>query len=402
MSTATFQYRAVDGQGRKQRGSLQASTRAEAVRKVSALGLTPVTIRQAVTTVKARRRGGRVGAKELAHFTDQLAVLVSARIPIAEGLRGMAEQEKPGPLRTILIDIADRITAGESVAAAMTAHEESFGEVYIETVRAAETSGNLSKVLDHLSAMLERGQDASRQVWGALMYPICILGVLLVAMLFLIGFIVPKFAKMFQQRGAELPGLTKGLMLLGNSLQSYWWVYAAAAALAVFGARWFLRTPAGADLADRGLHRVPVVRSILSGVAISRFARVFGITLSSGLGLMECLTMAGKASGRPLLVRDVDAMVEQVRVGGRLSEVLGRCRYFTPFTTRMLTAGEQSAELPRMCDIIARHYERETAQTTKSLGTVIEPILIVLIAGAVLLIALAIFLPMWDMLKLVG
>jgi len=403
MTTTTFEYRALDLAGKKQSGTLQAASKPEAVRKVAALNLTPLSVRQlASVATRSRRRGKRVSGKELAHFTDQLAVLISARIPVADGLRSIAEQEKPGHFRTILEDLAERITAGESIAAAMSVHEDNFGEVYVETVRAAESSGNLNKVLDHLSGMLERGQEATRQVWGALMYPICIVGVLAIAVLFLVGFIVPKFAKMFQQRGADLPGLTKALLAMGNSIHSYWWLYLIVAALIAFALKWFWGTPTGSRVTDRVLHKIPVVRSLLFGLAISRFARVFGITLSSGLGLMECLTMAGKASGRPMLVRDVDAMVEQVRVGGRLSEVLGRCTYFTPFTTRMLIAGEQSAEIPRMCDIIARHYERETSQTTKSLGTVIEPVLIVLIASVVLVIALAIFLPMWDMLKLVG
>lgn len=403
MSAATYTYRAIGPSGTSHRGTLTASTKPDAVRKVAAMNLTPVAVDQIAgpRTRKARRRT-HVTGKELAHFTDQFAVLVSARIPIAEGLRSLAEQERPGPLRDIVGDLAERITAGESIAASMSAHRESFGEVYVETVRAAESSGNLSKVLDHLSGMLERGQEAMRQVWGALMYPLCVLGVLVLAVFFLVGFIVPKFASMFEQRGAELPAVTQALLAFGQSVRSFWWVYVLGATLAVFAARWFGRTPSGNAWFDRFLHRVPVVRSILSGLAISRFARVLGITLSSGLGLMECLTMAGRASGRPMLVRDVEAMVEQVRVGGRLSEVLGRCTYFTPFTARMLTAGEQAAELPRMCDIIARHYERETTQSTKSLGTVIEPVLVVLIAGVVLVLALAIFLPMWDMLKLVG
>ncbi len=402
MTTLTFDYRAVDAQGTRRQGTVQAATKPEAVRKVAALNLVPVKITEVSSRSQARAGKSRVSAKELASFTDQLAVLVAARIPISDGLRSIAEQEKPGALRDIVADLAERITAGESIAVAMSAHQATFGEVYIETVRAAESSGNLSKVLDHLSSMLERGQETTRQVWGALTYPLCVLGVLAVAMLFLVGFVVPKFAGMFKQRGADLPVVTHALLIFGESVYSYWWFYLIAAALAAFGVRWFWKTPGGNNAIDRALHRVPIVNAILSGLAISRFARVFGITLSSGLGLMDCLAMAGKASGRPMLVRDVNAMVEQVRVGGRLSEVLGRCTYFTPFTRRMLAAGEQSAEIPRMCEVIARHYERETSHRTKSLGAAIEPLLIVVIAGAVLVLALAIFLPMWDMLKLVG
>jgi type II secretory pathway component PulF len=135
---------------------------------------------------------------------------------------------------------------------------------------------------------------------------------------------------------------------------------------------------------------------------VARFARVFGLCLNSGLSLIDALQMAGRSSGRPMLMADVEKMVAQVRTGGRLSNVLLVCHYIPGFARRMLTSGEESAELTRMCNVIARHYERDTQGLTKNLSTVIEPVLIVLIAGVVLVVALAIFLPMWNLVKLLS
>ncbi len=400
MNSLTFRYRAFDRSGAEQRGTAEAASRAEAFRQLVAQGLTPIEV--ATQAPGKRSRGRRISSKDLAHFTYQLSVLMGARIPLSEGLLSIAQQEREGALKELTLDITRRIDAGEGVAAAMDAHRDQLGEVYVETVRAAERSGNLVLVLEHLSDMLERSQETRRQVRAALMYPTCVVIVLALAVFFLIGFVVPKFGAIFAKRGAELPALTKALLWLGQSFQGYWWAYALGAGVAAFGVRLVIMRPQGRVLIDRVLHRVPLVGDILSGVGVARFCRVLGLSISSGLSLIESLSLAGKASGRADLIADSDRMAAQVRTGGRLAEVLNSCKYLTRFTKRMLAAGEQSAEIPKMCSVVARHYDRETAAMAKSLSTVIEPVLVVAIAGVVLVVALAIFVPMWDMVKLVG
>lgn len=406
----SFQYDAVDRTGSKKRGVTIAASKGEAYRKVIALGLTPLSLRQAgggsassgVGGMRTLVRSSRIRSKELAHFTYQLGVLVSARIPLSEGLIGIAQQEKDAKLKTVVMDLAHRIQSGEQLAVAMEAHAPALGEVYIETIRAAEKSGSLPKVLEHLSEMLERGQETQSQVRGAMMYPICIVTVLALAVLFLVGFVVPKFARMFAQRNLELPVFTRILMAAGDSLQTYWWAYLLGTFSAAIGLRIMWLRPDGRATIDRVLHKVPYLRDILIGLTVSRFCRIFALSLSSGLGLIDALDLAGKSAGRPLLMRDVHKMIAQVRSGGRLMDVLTACSYLTPFCKRMLVAGEQSAEIPKMCAVVSRHYDRETQHLTKNLSTVIEPVLIVAIAGVVLVVALAIFMPMWDMVKLVG
>ncbi len=402
MSAITFEYVAVDRAGAKKRGVTTAATKGEAYRKVAGLGITPLSLKATTTKLATRLGYSRIKPKDLSNFTYQLGVLVSARIPISEGLINVAQQEKDGKLKTIVMDLAKRIQAGEQLAVAMEAHKEALGEVYVETIRAAEKSGNLPKVLEHLTDMLEQGQEQTRMVRSAMMYPICVISVLGLAVLFLCGFVVPKFAKMFQSKSLQLPMATEILMGFGLSIQNYWWAYIIGGTALAFGLRLAWVRPDGRAVIDRLAHRIPYLRSILIGSTISRFSRIFALSLQSGLGLIESLELAGKAAGRPMLARDVQKMVSQVRSGGRLMEVLGVCQYLTPFTKRMLIAGEQSAEIPKMCGVVSRHYDRETGHLTKNLSTVIEPVLIVSIAGVVLLIALAIFLPMWDMAKLVG
>ena len=234
------------------------------------------------------------------------------------------------------------------------------------------------------------------------MYPICTLCVLAVAVTFLVGFVVPRFSKMYASKQMELPFLTRVLIGLGDSVQGYWWAYLIGLVLVAFGVRSAWNSKPGRERIEYLLHKVPVISSLLIGVSMARFSRVFGLCLSSGISLIDALRMGGNASGRPALVRDVDMIIDQVRSGGRLSTVLVACDYVPLFAKRMLISGEDPAELGKMCGVIAKHYERDTSLIAKNMSTLIEPVLIVLIAGVVLAVALGIFLPMWDMLKLMN
>lgn len=399
MTSLTFRYKAVDRSGAEKTGAVRAPTRTDAFRQIAAQGLTPLEI----TAQHARPTGrGRIRSKDVAHFTYQLSVLIGARVPIGEGLRTIAEQEPKGRFREIIMKIAARIDSGEQIALAMDEHRAVFGDIYVETVRAAERSGNMVKVLEYLAEMLERAEESRSQIKSALMYPICVVSALSLAALFLVGVVIPKFATLFEARGVDLPIFTKVMVAIGDSVQGFWWAYAAAAAVAVLGFRAMRRTDAGRAAIDLALHRLPYVRRILVGVSVARFTRVFGLCVSSGLGLIEALEMAGRASGSPLLLRDVRCMVDQVRSGGRLSSVLAECAYLPGFARRMLAAGEESADLGRMCAIVTRQYEREAATLSKNIATIIEPVMVVALAGVVLLVALSIFLPMWNMTSLIG
>ncbi len=396
MSHLTFHYKAVDQNGTRTRGVLQATNQSEAYRQITAAGLKPVRI-------VARRAGGpggrssQVGAKELAHLTYQFSVLMEARIPISEGLRSIAEQEHNRRLQEVIEDVATQIEAGYSVTEALGQHRALFGEVYVETVRAAETSGNMVKVLGRLAEMLEKRYESNKNIQGALIYPLCVLIAMALGVTFLMIFVVPRFSSLYSSRGVSLPMPTQLLVGTSEFVRTYWHVLIASVAAAIWGARRAWRAPRTKHKVDTWLHKVPFLREILRGLAVSRFAHVLGTSLQSGLGLIDALDMAGGSSARPLLQADVQKMREQVKEGGRLADVMLACPYLPGFARRMIAAGEETAEMPRLCEIVARHYDREVEHLTKNLPTVLEPILIVGLAGVFLIIALAIFLPMWDM-----
>jgi len=400
MSEQAFAYRAVDDRGRRAKGVTHAHSQAEAYRRLVADGLTPVRIR--LESGKRRARGKRVPLKDIAHFTYQLSVLISARVPLSDGIRTIGEQEPSPVFRQVILQIASRIEAGGRIADAIEEHPRIFSEIYVESVRAAEQSGTLSSVLEYLSETLERSLDQRQQLRSALAYPIVVVTVLVIAVTFLIGYVVPKFGRMYEARGVDLPFISQVLLGLGNSIQGFWWLYLGAAAATAFAIKRARSTQRGRAVIERVLRRVPYVKTVLSAVSVARFARVFGLCITSGVNLIDAIALGGRASGSASLEAETELIVNRVKSGEGLSQALRTSNEIPAFAKRMLTAGEASGELPRMASVIARHHERETAVATKYLTTVLEPILIVLVAGVVLVVALAVFLPMWDLVTLIG
>ena len=400
MSSLSFEYKAINNAGTKTAGVVEATSEAEAYRRLSATGLTPVSLRTARKRT-ARRSAGKVSRADVAHITYQLSVLLEARIPIVDCFRNIADQEDNPHSRAMLSDIAARIEGGSTVTNAFKPHEATLGTVYIETVHAAETSGNMIPVLAHLAEMLEEQDEMNRLVRSAMAYPIMVVIALSAAILILLTFVVPKFASMFEQRGVDLPILTKALIAIGHSLRGFWWAYIGTAAGSIFTFKRLWRDPKVRVRIDRYLAKVPYLSRLLRALALGRFANVFGLSLGSGIGLLDSLEMGGRASARPLLIEDVDLLMDQVKRGGKLSEVLRSCKYITPFVRQLLSAGEESAEMSRMCKIISTHYSREATHLAKHASTIVEPILIAGLTVIVLVVALAIFIPMWDMVSLV-
>ena len=208
--------------------------------------------------------------------------------------------------------------------------------------------------------------------------------------------VVPKFSALYSQQSMDLPLPTQ--LLIGSStfVRTFWPLLIAGVVGGFIAFRKAWKNPAIRYKADVVMHRIPFLRDILRGLAVSRFSHVFGTTLQSGLGLIEALELAGASSGRPMLQQDSERMGQQVKEGGRLADVMLACAYLPGFARRMIAAGEEAAEMPRMCEIVARHYDREVAHLTKNIPTVLEPVLIVGLAGVFLIVALAIFLPMCE------
>lgn len=396
MTASGYQYVAVDAEGRRTRGRVEAESDHDAFRLVQSRGLTPVSIRP-VREKRPLFTPRRVTARDVADLTYELSVLMEAKVPLAQGLLSIADGATKPMLRDMVRDIAALIEAGAPITAALEKYERVFGDVYIQTMRAAERSGDLAGIMTHLAEMLEKQIESRRQLRQAMTYPVIVLSVVAVALGVLIVFVIPRFGETFKAQRIELPAVTRAVQAFGHSVLAWWPAYAGvvvggAVALA---AAW--RTQAGRLALERLAGRTPYFGRLISSAAVGRFARVFGLCLRAGLGLIECVEISGRATGLATFTRDSERMVDQLRAGRPLPEALRSGRQIPAFAQRMLVAGRDSSEVAKSCAIVARHYEREAALLTRNVSTVIEPLMTVALAGIVLLIALSVFLPMWQM-----
>jgi len=399
VSAHSFKYTALGAAGERRRGEVHAADRQDAFRKVSALGLTPLRVDKAAASGPTFSFQ-RVTASDIADLSRELAVLVEARIPLAKGMSSIAENESKPGLRDMVRDIAARIESGMAFSVAIEQYREQFGEVYIETIRAAEKSGNLPVVMAHLADMLDRQIEARQQLKRAMTYPVIVMGVVALAVGVIVIFVVPKFAATFAGQGVQMPLITRVIQAVGEFARANWMALAVGAGAAFFGLRAYLRTEAGRAAFEGVVARTPYIARIVTASTTGQFARVFSIGLSSGLDLIESFEISGRATGRRVFGAECDALAERLRRGEDLADVIRSSRSLPSFAKRMLCAGRDSTELSRSCGIVARHYDRESGHLTKNVNTVIEPVLTVLLAVIVLGVALSVFLPMWQIVKI--
>ncbi|GJM18838.1 MAG: MSHA biogenesis protein MshG [Phycisphaeraceae bacterium] len=392
----TFRYLALDAMGKKTRGTVSALSEHAAYREVAAKGLTPVRIEAG----KAGRNRSSIKPTEITTLTRELSVLVQAKIPIATGLVSVAENEPNGELARMTREIAAAIESGEKITDAFGRYREIFGDVYIEALRAAEASGTMGEASSHLADMLEQNLEMRKQLKRALSYPVIVIGFVLLALTVIVVFVVPKFAAIFEQNGVDLPITTQVVQFVGNGIKTYWYLclgggIASAVALAM---AW--KSQAGRWFFERAFLRVPCIGPMLISMTAARFSRVLSLSLGAGLDLTESIAMAGRATGRPVFVEETANMSDRMKGGASLSDVMRESKYLPSFARRMLSAGKDSQELANSSSIIASHYDREADHLAKSVNTLIEPIMTISLAGIVLLVALSVFLPMWQMIKM--
>lgn len=399
MGTA-FRYTALDPEGARVSGVVQARTREDAVARLSASGLVPTSVRARAGT-PARWRA-RAGAKEAAAFTRELSVLLQAHIPIAQGLASIASSERNPVMSEMISHVAAAIEAGMPLSEAIQTHGVCFDDAYVESIRAAEQSGTLEQVSEHLADLLESSVAASQRMRRALMYPITVLTAAAIAMAVITIFVVPRFAVIFESNGVELPLATRMITAAGESIRAWWPMYAGSFAVAAFSAGVFLRSERGARSVRRGLMFVPVLGRLVVASSTARFSRLLGISISAGLDVVQAIEIAGKSTGDPILAADCSRVADRLRVGDQLSDALRSSSYMPALATRLLGAGKEASEISRSSNVVGRHYEREANYLAASVGGLIEPLMTVLLAAIVLVLALSVFLPMWQLMQVGG
>ena len=423
---ATFQYIAKDSAGNEQRGTIEAGDRNSAIAAVRAQGLLPTAlgeVKSAAPAAKAppkkgaakapAKKGGlnkdikinikmpkflqgRIKTKVLTQFTRQLATLVNAGLPLMRGIEVLKRQMKDPQMLEALNGISENIAAGGTFSESLTAYPKIFDKLYVNMVKAGEAGGVLEVVLGRLAEFAEKSEKIKNKVKGAMIYPIVVLVAAIGITAFLLVAVIPKFQQVFNDmlNGNELPAITQFVIdasefVQTNGLQIALAVVAVVVVMKVVG-----RTEKGAYFFDALKLRLPVTGTLAQRSAVSKFTRTLGTLLSSGVPILQSLTITRDTTGNRVLTQAIQNVHDSVKEGESMTQPLSQCKVFPPMVTSMVEVGEETGALADMLTRIANTYDDEVDNAVAGLTAAIEPALIIVLAVVVGTIVIAMFLPM--------
>lgn len=399
----TFRYRGRSADGRAVEGRIEGLSADGVASELLAQGVTPLGIREAEArsdlVVRLQRwwRQRQIGLSDLVMFSRQMSSLTRAGIPIIRTLESIAESSRNVEMRRILDEIAARLQAGHDLAASMQRYPGVFSNLYVSIIHIGESVGRLDQAFLQLAKYLELEEDTRKRIHSASRYPIFVMISIAIAVTIINIWVIPPFSAMFASFGAELPWATK-LLLETSSFSVRFWPYGLGligVALLLFHR--FVGTPNGRLWFDRMKLRIPVTGSIQERALLARFARTFSVTLDAGLPVIHALNVVSRAVDNEHVARRITRILENVERGETLTSAAHDSGLFPPLVLQMLSIGEETGAVADMLIQVAEFYEGEVDYDLKKISESIEPILIVCVGGVVLLLALGVYLPMWEM-----
>lgn len=396
-----FKYKARDKFSRAVSGETIAENKDAAAKKLMEMGYVPITIDEVreLGAGEILKKFRRVKLEELNTFTRQLYALQKAGLPLLSGLLAIAEQEKNKYFKTVIEEVAQDIKEGLSFSEALKKHKQVFGDVYISMIRVAETAGSIVDILERLMALIEQEIDVRSRIKAATRYPMIALFVLCLGFVVIVTFVIPRFAQVYSQFNAMLPLPTRILIGINVAISKFWYLFLLGLGGAIFGFVKFIQSKGGRVKWDNLKLKVPIFGPLVTMLVMSRFARITAILMKSGVPILEVLELTAKTAGNVIISRAIENIRESVNQGKGISEPMKISGLFPTTVIQMVAIGEQTGRVDELLLSVADYYERESSYMIKNLTTYIEPILIFVLGLMVLLMALAIFLPMWNLIK---
>jgi type IV pilus assembly protein PilC len=422
-----YSYIALDRSGNETKGSIEAGSQNEAIGRVKEMQLFPTKIvesekekpadkKAAKTKGKAPARpgakkkgmnfnltipgmGGKVKPKILMTFTRQLATLVDAGLPLLRGLRVLEKQERNATLKRIVGELATAIEGGSTFSEALAQHPKTFNKLFVNMVKAGELGGVLEVVLKRLAEFSEKAQKIKGKVKAALFYPIAVMIVACGIMILLMCFVVPKFKDVFAGMGVDMPKFTLLVMWISDTIKNNILGTMGALAVVVVAFLLFIKTKFGRRLWDKFKLIAPAIGPVINKVAISRFARTLGTLVSSGVPILQALTIVKETAGNVIISSAVVKIHESVKEGETITAPMEGSGVFPPMVVSMVDVGEQTGALPEMLLRIADDYDEQVDNAVAAMTSLLEPIMIIFLAVIVGSIVIAMFLPLIAMIS---
>ena len=398
-------YEAINDSGNTVSGTLEADSIQIANSILMSRNLIPSKIKEQGKSgdeswLQSLLSSDRVKMVDLLIFTKQLRTMLVAGVPMLRLLDILANQTENHGLRKAILSIIQDIKQGLSFSESLEKFPKIFSNLYCDMIKAGEMSGNVPIVLDRLIYIIEHEEKVKSDIKSAVRYPMIIVIALSVAFVVLLTVVIPQFVSVFNTAGLVLPLPTRIAMLLYNFLGKYWYIILTLIAITFFGLAYYFKTKNGKFVRDTFLLELPIIGQLFKKAALSRFASIFAILQTSGVPIMQSLTILSATMGNEALTRSFEHIRDRIKEGAGISTPLKSARYFTPMVIDMIAIGEESGNIDEMLREIAKHYDDEVEYAIKGLSDAIGPVLIVGLAAIVGFFAIAIFLPMWDLTKL--
>jgi len=396
-----FKYIAKELTGKTVNGILEYSDKSLLVEALRKKDLIIISIEE---TAKRRSvyTGGSVKLEEVVIFSRQLATMVDSGIPLVQALDILCEQIEKPAFKSILSKIKDDIETGSSLSDALARHPAVFSTLYVNMVRAGESSGALDDILDRLASYLEKTNTLQRKVKSSLVYPVVVITMAMLITLVMLLKVIPTFKGIFSMLGGELPMPTRILIFVSDTIRQMFLYVASGVAVAVFALKKYAKTPQGKENFDRMLLSMPVLGPLFRKVAVAKFTRTFSTLVKSGVPILVSLEIVGKTSGNAVIEKAVESVRTGIKEGENIADPLAKSGAFPPMVVRMIKVGEQTGELEKMLTKIADFYEDQVDAAVSGLTSLIEPLIIGFLGIVIGGIVIAMFLPVFKLTEIVA
>jgi MSHA biogenesis protein MshG len=405
---SSFRYRGRSGRGELVSGRLDGESPDSVASRLINLGITPIEVAEDdaasidVRELWRRIGGGKPTTADLVLFSRQMYSITKSGIPLLRGLRGLAQSTHNVQLRDALYDVLSSLESGRDLTASLARHPEIFSPLFLSIVRVGESTGTLDTAFHRLCEYLGQDQDVQDRVKAAVRYPMVVVVVLLIALGVITVFVIPNFAPIFRVLGDDIPWATKAVLGASTFIRNHGFALVALAGAGAFAFRRWTATEAGRYRWDRARLRIPIIGTLLHQAILSRITRSLAISLEAGLPMIQALTLLARSSGNEYLGERLLRLRDAIEHGDTLSRAASAAGIFPPLVLQMVSVGEETGELTRLLDEVAGFYQREVDYRLRNLSSLIEPVLIVGVGALVLILALGVFLPLWDMAAKVG
>jgi type IV pilus assembly protein PilC len=407
MSATTFEFRAMDLAGGTSAGELEADSKAAVTEQLRQRGLIVLDVSEKSSPINIEdffKRWKSVDKRELSVFSRQFATLVASGMPMLRTLHTLEEQTQDDQIREAIAGVRGDVEAGSTLEQAMERHPKVYDRLFRAMVRSGEQSGRLDEAMDRIAFQVEKADALQRQVKSALMYPTLVFGFATVVLIAIVAFVIPVFAKIFEELAVEHPQEAAGLPLptqicvsASDVLTGYWFLIIPGLALLVFGFFKWKKTRRGNELWDRFKLRLPAkIGDVIQKVALARWSRTFSGAVSSGVPMLQAIQLTGDTAGNVVLEQSMEDVYASVKRGGTLAGPIEENAIFPPMVGHMVAVGEETGQLEHMLAKVADFYEAEVDAKVKALTALIEPIMIVFVGGIVGFIVIAMYLPMFS------